>query len=116
MIYIQLIKYSIAFHVESDIVSDASKLRTKGTVQICISYIPSTQDVQLIQSHFQLITEDVSPRCLIESVTVQLHILCGRDITSLCHEMAHLLFLHCSLLRIMLVRGNQLMERVTHSY
>ena len=27
-----------------------------------ISYVPSTRDVQLIQSHFQLITEGISPR------------------------------------------------------
>ena len=29
---------------------------------VCISYVPSTRDVQLIQSHFQSITEGVSPR------------------------------------------------------
>ena len=29
---------------------------------ISISYVPSTRDVQLIQSHFESITEGVSPR------------------------------------------------------
>ena len=33
-----------------------------STLFACISYVPSTRDVQLIQSHFQLITKGVIPR------------------------------------------------------
>ena len=62
---------------------------------LSISNVPSTWDVQLIQSH----------------------IPCGRDVTSWCHGMAILLLLHCSMLLMLVVTGNrsdQLMERVMH--
>ena len=65
-------------------------------VSISISYVPSTRGC----------TADGRPRKLIESVTVLLHIPCGRDITSLCHGMAILLLLHCSLSLMLLVTGN----------
>ena len=96
--YLSVSYSSVCVHIFHDMYI---RIVSCSTMYICISYVPSTWDVQLIQSHFQSVTEGV-----------------GRDITSLCHGMALLPLLHCSLLLMLLVTGHwsdQLMERVMHS-
>ena len=68
-------------------------------VLVHISYVPSKRDVQLIQSHSQMITNGVSPSILGEY---------PRNITSLCHGMGPWLLLHCLLLLMLYVCDREL--------